>query len=168
MPRGPMGNEIAVVAPGPVVIEGPDYTIFTNLTEEEAAAASVSAGTEHAPPGGKCIESNVTGGGNCWFVDSTLSNNWRQLRVVGGEDGLDFNYIEYDPKWQFEQSSMQYYELYNVSADKYQMYNIYEQQTQERKAELHKQLEQYFKCGSPQVGAIGKEMKMPAGKSNCP
>ena len=63
---------------------------------------------------------------------------------------------------------MQFYELYNVSADKYQMHNIYEQQTADRKAELHKQLDEYFKCGSSQVGAIGKEMKMPAGKSNCP
>ena len=93
MPRGPLGNEIAVVAAGPVVIEGPEYTIFANVTEEEAAAAAAAAGTA-APPGLKCVESNVTGGGNCWFVDSTLSNNWRQLLVVGGEDGLDFNYIE--------------------------------------------------------------------------
>jgi hypothetical protein len=55
-----------------------------------AAAAVASKAQGHQP----CIESNVTGGGNCWFVDSTLSNNWRQLRVVGGDDGIDFNYVE--------------------------------------------------------------------------
>jgi hypothetical protein len=74
----------------------------------------------------------------------------------------------YDPKWEFDPASMQHYELYNVSADKYQMHNIYEQQTAERKADLHKQLKEYFECGSPEVGAIGKAMKMPTGKSNCP
>lgn len=80
MPRGPIGNEIAVMPIGLAWIEGPDYTIFVNNTEEA-----------EAPPGLKCVESNITGGGNCYFVDSTHSNNWRQLRVVGGSDGLDFN-----------------------------------------------------------------------------
>jgi hypothetical protein len=62
---------------------------------------------------------------------------------------------------------MQHYEYYDIASDKYQMHNIYDQQTDERKAALHKQLDDYFKCGSPTVGSIGKEMKMPAGKSTC-
>ena len=64
-------------------------------------------------------------------------------------------------------ADMQHFELYNVAADKYQMHNIYEQQTDAKKAALHKQLDDYFKCGSPTIGSIGKEMKMPAGKSTC-
>mgnify|MGYP000719227147 CR=1 FL=1 len=48
MPRGPLGNEIAVVAAGPVVIEGPGYTIFANVTEEEAAAAAAATSRQAA------------------------------------------------------------------------------------------------------------------------
>ena len=163
MPRGPAGNDItATLTVGPAVVEGPDYTLFFNFTEEDVATTTVDDGKP------SCVESNVTGGGSCWFVDSTLSNNWRQLRVVGGEDGADFNYIEYDQAWKFEPVSMQSYELYDVSKDKYQIHNIYDAQTDERKAELHTQLQAYLNCGAPTAGAIGKGMNMPAGKSNCP
>jgi hypothetical protein len=47
----------------------------------------------------KCVEGNGTGSGNCYFVDSTLSNSWRSLRVIDGD--TDFAYTEYDHTWAF-------------------------------------------------------------------
>ena len=64
------------------------------------------------PEGGACVESTGVGDGNCYFVDSKLSNNWRQLRIVGGDDGVDMSYVEYDPTWAFnDTAAMQHYEL---------------------------------------------------------
>ena len=57
---------------------------------------------------------------------------------------------------------------YDVANDKYQMHNIYPQQTAAKKAALHKQLDEYWRCGSPTLGSIGKGQVMPAGRSNCP
>ena len=39
-----------------------------------------------------CTESEGIGDGTCYFVDSTHSNNWRQLRIINGTH--DMNYIE--------------------------------------------------------------------------
>jgi N-acetylglucosamine-6-sulfatase len=86
MPRSPLPVPDAAIA-GLAVIEGEDETMFV-----PANAVSAAAG---------CVESTGIGDGNCYFVDSTHSNNWRQLRIVGGEDGVDMNYIEYDPEFAF-------------------------------------------------------------------
>ena len=40
------------------------------------------AGAAGYPPGAACVESTGVGDGNCYFVDSTHSNSWRQLRQV--------------------------------------------------------------------------------------
>jgi hypothetical protein len=44
-----------------------------------------------------CVESNITGGGNCYFVDSLHSNSWRLLKVNNADENTA--YIEYDPTY---------------------------------------------------------------------
>lgn len=168
MPRGPSMPDSDKIdlskIHGPVVIEGPEHTIFINDGNGEydvdgnlILADSVKASS--------CVESNGTADGNCYFVDSTHSNNWRQLRIINAT--MDMNYIEYDPNWAFNDTvNMQHYELYDVAKDKYQMHNIYSQASAQLKASLHAELDEYWRCGSPVNGAIGVGM-LPSGKSNC-
>lgn len=93
----------------------------------------------------KCIESTGVGDGNCYFVDSTHSNSWRQLRVVNSS--MNINYIEYDPDFKFTAGvPLQHYEMYDQQADPYQMHNIYSQQSDQVKQALHEQLVAYFLC----------------------
>ena len=40
-----------------------------------------------------CIESKQPGKGECYFVDSTHSNNWRALRILN--ETHDLTYVEY-------------------------------------------------------------------------
>lgn len=99
----------------------------------------------HGNVNGKCVESKGIGDGNCYFVDSTHSNNWRALRIL--REGENLQYIEYDPKWKFDASGMQHYELYDIAKDPYQMTNIYDQASAAKKSELHAALSKYFNCG---------------------
>ena len=96
-----------------------------------------------------CVESEGVGDGNCWFVDSHLSNTWRQLRIMN--ETMNWNYVEYDPSWKFEASDesgagLQHYELYDVTEDPYQMKNLYSSTSLEVRTALHQQLDEYFKC----------------------
>ena len=91
-----------------------------------------------------CNESDGVGDGKCWFVDSTHSNSWRQLRVMNAT--MNWNYVEYDPIWKFDTFPLQHYELYDVTKDPYQMNNIYTEMSEQVKAALHAQLEEYYQC----------------------
>jgi len=97
-----------------------------------------------------CKESNVTGGGNCWFVDSIHSNNWRNLRVNNADLG-NLAYIEYDPAFLWnvtdaKGSGLQHYELYNITIDPYQIDNIYDDVDDAFKTKLHAKLATYYAC----------------------
>ena len=64
---------------------------------------------------------------------------------------MNWNYLEYDPKWTFQASDpsgggLQHYELYDISADPYQMHNLYPETSMEVREALHRQLADYFKC----------------------
>ena len=104
---------------------------------------------------GGCTESNVTGGGNCYFVDSTHSNFWRNLRIIN--DGENIAYIEYDMtcKWNATDSmgsGLQFYELYDVGADPYQLKNLYATTDDATKERLHGLMAMYYACaGAPGV-----------------
>jgi N-acetylglucosamine-6-sulfatase len=96
-----------------------------------------------------CNESNGVGDGKCWYVDSTHSNSWRQLRIMNSS--MNWNYLEYDPDWKFISndptgSGLQHYELYDIANDKYQMNNIYSKVDDSIKMKLHSQLTNYFNC----------------------
>lgn len=96
-----------------------------------------------------CKESEGVGDGNCYFVDSKHSNNWRQLRIVNAS--MNWNYVEYDPEWKFNGtgptgSGLQHYELYDIESDPYQVKNIYATTSEATKAALHSQLKAYWAC----------------------
>ena len=98
-------------------------------------------------PADPCKESSGVGDGNCWFVDSTHSNSWRQLRILNAS--MNWNYVEYDPSWRFDVSGhagLQHYELYDVAADPYQVDNIYPKADEGTRAALHTQLATYWQC----------------------
>ena len=97
----------------------------------------------------ECVEADGVGTGECYFVDSTHSNSWRQLRIINAS--MNWNYVEYDPSWTFETiggswKGLQHYELYDVSADPYQVNNIVETTPEHTRQALHEQLQQYFQC----------------------
>jgi len=96
-----------------------------------------------------CVESEGVGDGNCWIVDSVKSNSWRQLRIMN--ETMNWNYVEYDPTWKFEATDLsggglQFYELYDITEDPFQMKNIYSSTSEEIKTALHHQLDEYFRC----------------------
>jgi hypothetical protein len=96
-----------------------------------------------------CTESAHVGDGSCWFVDSTHSNSWRQLRIVNAS--TNWNYVEYDATWKFDGkgptgAGLQHYELYDVAIDPYQMRNLYSSTSDDTRAALHAQLAAYWKC----------------------
>lgn len=88
------------------------------------------------------------GDGNCWFIDSEHSNSWRALRIVNATHNL--MYTEYDPTWQWNSGpggeGLQFFELYDVAADPYQMTNIYNSTSAEQRVELHSAISTYFQC----------------------
>merc|ERR1712018_665111 len=91
-----------------------------------------------------CVESEGVGDGNCWMVGSKLSNTWRQLRIMN--ETMNWNYVEYDPTWKFKAkdesgAGLQHYELYDVTADPYQLDNIYSTTSIEMRTALHQQLD---------------------------
>ena len=97
----------------------------------------------------ECAESTGLGDGECYFVDSTRSNSWRQLRINNAS--MNRNYLEYDPEWKFRVTDasgagLQHYELYDISADPYQMNNLYGKASVEVRAALHAQLAAYYNC----------------------
>jgi hypothetical protein len=96
--------------------------------------------------GGQCKEQDCVGCGNCYFVDSTLSNNWRSLRVLNGTH--DLTYIEYDPAFTFDgpASGYQHVELYDNKADEYQMKSLAKVWDAGMLLDLHEKLNAWFTC----------------------
>lgn len=69
-------------------------------TSRRCNCSGPPVGPDPATKGSMCKEANETGMGNCYFLDSVHSNNWRLLRIMNETDNLA--YIEYDPAWKFE------------------------------------------------------------------
>ena len=102
---------------------------------------------------GSCTESNITGGGDCYFVDSKHSNSWRSLRIINEKENLA--YIEYDPTFSWNTtdsigSGLQFYELYDVGADPYQLKNLYADTGDATKMRLHGLMQKYYACAGAQ------------------
>ena len=79
-----------------------------------AGGQGMPRGPAGAVPNANCTESNITGGGNCYFVDSLHSNSWRLLRINNADENIA--YIEYDPSYEWVTtddmgSGLQFYEL---------------------------------------------------------
>jgi|TARA_B110000208_G_scaffold168779_1_gene209133 N-acetylglucosamine-6-sulfatase len=93
-----------------------------------------------------CTERDCVGCGECYFVDSTHSNNWRSLRVLNGTH--DLTYIEYDPDFAFlgPASGYQHIELYDNTADEYQMKSLAKVWAPAVLLDLHNKLQTWFEC----------------------
>jgi len=123
---------------------------------EAADRCGTGHGSKHGPLGpdpdvteDDCVMSENVGDGNCWMLDSTISNNWRQLRIVN--ETMNWNYVEYDKSWDFEVTDesgagLQHYELYDINADPFQLDNLYPTTSIETRTALHQQLQEYFEC----------------------
>lgn len=92
-----------------------------------------------------CVEGTTPGGGDCYMIDSKVSNTWRALRVVNATH--DTQYIEYAAGGAWDWGAPpQFYELYNLTADPYQMVNVYPAQDPAVRAALHAELAAYNAC----------------------
>jgi len=123
---------------------------------EAADRCGTGHGSKHGPLGPDpdikeedCVMSENVGDGNCWMLDSTISNNWRQLRIVN--ESMNWNYVEYDKSWEWKViddsgAGLQHYELYDVNADPFQLENLYPDTSIETRTALHQQLQEYFEC----------------------
>eukprot|EP01060_Flectonema_neradi_P003729 TRINITY_DN1242_c1_g1_i1.p1 TRINITY_DN1242_c1_g1~~TRINITY_DN1242_c1_g1_i1.p1 ORF type:complete len:536 (+),score=103.61 TRINITY_DN1242_c1_g1_i1:44-1651(+) len=126
--------------------ESTNELLAMNFASIWAESSSVCPGPIPKGPNNPstCVEGTEVGQGNCYLVDSTESNTWRALRVIN--DTHNLQYIEYDHTWKWNQSTIQYRELYDVEADPYQIHNIYESSDQGIKSSLQQQLSDYYKC----------------------
>ncbi|KAJ9444272.1 Extracellular sulfatase SULF-1-like protein [Diplonema papillatum] len=93
-----------------------------------------------------CKESSGVGDGNCYWVDSLESNSWRALRVMNATH--DTQYIEYDATWSWNETSVTFYEYYDIAADPYQMKNGYPDLSDSAKAAMHRELSDYYSCST--------------------
>eukprot|EP01063_Lacrimia_lanifica_P009215 TRINITY_DN1622_c0_g1_i1.p1 TRINITY_DN1622_c0_g1~~TRINITY_DN1622_c0_g1_i1.p1 ORF type:complete len:469 (+),score=121.22 TRINITY_DN1622_c0_g1_i1:1-1407(+) len=86
----------------------------------------------------KCVE----GEGQCWLIDSAESNLWRALRTLNATHNTQ--YIEYDAEFTFDK--VDFHEYYDITADPYQMRNLYPSLSDENKASLHQAISKYWAC----------------------
>lgn len=137
---------------------GTYYNDHSAIWSDSDSPAASCGGLRPRGPAGRvhhnCVESSGVGDGECYFVDSTHSNSWRALRILNHQDNLQ--YIEYDPDFTFNATDatgagLQFYELYDISKDPYQMTNIYNQTSAAKRTELHASLAKYFACGGDSV-----------------
>ena len=95
-------------------------------------------------PEGANTTTCVEGEGVCYFVDSEASNSWRSLRILNESE--DTTYVEYDSTWSWNESSVEFYELYDLRVDPYQTRNMYENASAARRAALHAEVRAYYAC----------------------
>mmetsp|Transcript_26512 Transcript_26512/g.57467 ORF Transcript_26512/g.57467 Transcript_26512/m.57467 type:complete len:127 (-) Transcript_26512:24-404(-) len=98
-----------------------------------------------SPTGAKTCKE---GTGNCWFIDSTNSNSYRALRVINGTSNL--LYAEFDSKWKFDETGLEFVELYDLNADPWQMDNLHNKTSAAVLHDLHEQVASYFSCSGSQ------------------
>ena len=91
-----------------------------------------------------CVEQNTTGTGNCYYVDSEKSNTFRSLRRLN--ETHNTTYVEYNSAWEWCPTCPIHREYYNVTADPYQMHNLYTTLSEEVKAALVSELNEYSAC----------------------
>ena len=92
---------------GPIVVEGEKQTLFLagDDTEYDGDGNVVSPDARAG-----CVESTGVGDGTCYFVDSTHSNNWRQLRIINATHDMN---CELTPNTNLHDRNI----LHNIASD---------------------------------------------------
>jgi len=131
------------------------YSVGTYYNDHSTCSGTPSCANGQKMPKGPnnpktCTEGNETGSGQCYFVDSTHSNSWRNLRINNIKENIA--YIEYDRTYNWvstdnKGTGLDYFELYDLAMDPYQMTNLYFINTTDyNKIRLHSLMEQYYAC----------------------
>jgi hypothetical protein len=83
--------------------------------------------------------------GALWYVDDTLTNSFRALRIWNASHNM--MYAEFDHAWTFtNRSSIEFFEAYDLEADPWALNNIYDTLSAPDKASLHENIAAYFTC----------------------
>jgi len=79
------------------------------------------------------------------LVDDPKSNTYRAIRSVKGKLG-NMLYSEFTAVKDWEFQNVSFYEMFDLDKDKYQLDNIYDQQTAAMKQQLHELVDKEWKC----------------------
>ena len=114
------------------------YTTFDICTTWEATDSSFEGKILNPP--------NNNSDGENYFVDNSMSNNWRGLRIINST--YNWVYIEMVNKsWDTNSFENPYfYELYDLNNDTWNMNNIYDTIDTQTQNSLHEALVNYANC----------------------
>jgi len=102
-------------------------------------------------------------------VNDCQNNTWRALRFISSEYG-NLIYIEYTvvQDWWFQ--NVNFYSLYDIDKDPYELHNIYNSATPALKQELHELMEQSWYCGGSDTKVSNCTLPFPSQQrlSNAP
>ena len=119
----------------------PAFGRTATLIEYQSGRAKASCSDPMALPAPQNI--------SCHYHDSS-NNSFSAVRIIAPETG-DLLFGEFndgrDPAgWHFAPSSINYYELYNVTTDYYMLHNIYDEVAPVLQVKLHDILQTAIKC----------------------
>ena len=84
--------------------------------------------------------------GQAWMIDSQQKGSWRALRIINDTDNL--MYAEFI-NWEWNDTNLAnpyFVELFDVNDDPYQMDNLYDTLTDQKKIEWHNLMMKYGSC----------------------
>eukprot|EP01060_Flectonema_neradi_P038054 TRINITY_DN7880_c0_g1_i1.p1 TRINITY_DN7880_c0_g1~~TRINITY_DN7880_c0_g1_i1.p1 ORF type:complete len:565 (+),score=35.12 TRINITY_DN7880_c0_g1_i1:121-1815(+) len=98
----------------------------------------------NCPLNATCVEGSGVHDGMCWYINSPLDGTYRALRIMNATHNTI--YVEYDPTWSWNSTSINHFELYNITSDPYQMSNLYNGISEELKAQYHSEIVDFYRC----------------------
>ena len=78
-----------------------------------------------------------------------VNNTFRALRILNATHNMlyaEFTDVSKAEDWDFPDASLNFFELYNVTADRFMLHNIHATADAELKDALHSQLKAMFHC----------------------
>ena len=121
---------------------GTTYFWICGIWTPDPKTGSIFPGITIAPPQGP-PDMNETGP---WYVNDKVSGNFRVLRILN--DSHNLMYAEFvNFNWTYNDlQNPQFYELYDLNVDPYQLKNIYNDSQTQMQSQLHDMLMDYGNC----------------------
>eukprot|EP01083_Nonionella_stella_P317406 1155543_1 len=121
---------------------GTTYFWICGIWTPDPETKSVFPGVTIAPPQGP-PDMNETGP---WYVNDKISSNFRMIRVLNSTHNLMYaEFVHYN--WtQNDLKHPQFYELFDLNQDPFQLMNIYNKSARAIQLELHEMLTDYASC----------------------